>query len=533
MCFEYGKSCGNLAGIVCKGYAMTMKNLSIFTFTIVLCTMLVPNGFAQEKPPAAPVQKAAPTTMAMNATAPERTDAAACIAIRVPEELSRYLHIAAENSPALLTAFENWKAAAEKVNQEGYLPNPTVSLGWYLEPVQTRTGNQRFSIGLAQSFPWFGKLSLQERQAALEADALKALLDDVAFRIFYTVKRVYYEYAYVARAVAINRETLNLITYLEGVVRSRYESGLAGYSDVIRLQVELATLEDRISTLEELQPPLVAALNAAMGQPMEQELPWPKSVPLMISSLKDDEILALLDKGAPRLVASNLRVTKAEAGVDLARKDYFPDFTLSLSTILTDNTALRRSQSVTPDGVNFPATRTTEGAGNDPVIAGLSVKLPIWFGKNAAGVREAKAKKRAAMSAEIDLKKTLEADLRMALSKYRDANRQVSLYTDTLIPKATQALGATVESYQSGLATIGDFLQSETTLLELELAQARALSEQAQRLAEMESILGKEIPCAVHGDLIGGKLTPPLNYTLEAEKPRLTAPVSTTRNATE
>ncbi|WP_167590595.1 TolC family protein [Oceanidesulfovibrio indonesiensis] len=481
-----------------------MKQIRILAMAALVCAILTGNALAQA------------------AQAPTPEDAAGA---HGSMELAGYLRIAAENSPALIEAFENWKAAAEKMNQEGYLPNPTVNLGWYLEPVQTRTGNQRASIGLAQSFPWFGTLSLQEKQAALEADALKALLDDTAFRIFYEVKQVYYEYAYLARALEINRETLNLLVYLEGVVRTRYESGLAEYSDLIRLQVELATLEDRIRTLEELRTPLVAALNAAMGRDADQEIPWPESVPLMKPSMEDGEILALLESGTPRLLASNLRITKAEAGVDLARKSYFPEFTVSLSTILTDNTALRRGQSVSQDGdVGFSASRTTEGAGRDPVIAGLSIKVPIWFGKNAAAVREARARKRAAMASEMDLEQSLEADLRMALYKYRDAERQVALYADTLIPKATQALGATVESYQSGLATMGDFLQAEKTLLELELAQARALSEQAQRMAQMETILGREIPCIVHGNLLGGELTPPLMYEIEAETPKLAQP---------
>lgn len=492
-----------------------MKHFQLFAMAFLLCLIAACDALAQQ-----PVHASGPEDVVAGPHA--------------STELARYLRIAAENSPALMEAFEKWKAAAEKVNQEGYLPNPTVNLGWYLEPVQTRTGNQRASIGLAQSFPWFGTLSLQEKQAALEADALKALLDDAAFQIFYEVKKVYYEYAYLARAVEINRETLNLITYLEGVVRSRYESGLADYSDLIRLQVELATLEDRIRTLEELRTPLVSALNAAMGRDMNEDIPWPDSVPLMEPVMEDEEIMVLLKSGTPRLLASNLRVTKAETGVDLARKSYYPDFTVSLSTILTDNTALRRGQSVSQDGdVGFAASRTTEGAGRDPVIAGLSIKLPIWFGKNAAAVREAKARKRAAMASEIDLEKSLAADLRMALYKYRDAERQVALYENTLIPKATQALGATIESYQSGLATMGDFLQTEKTLLELELAQARALSEQAQRMAQMESILGREIPCAVHGNLLGGALAPPLTYELEAEKPNLVQPAAQNTTNTE
>lgn len=439
------------------------------------------------------------------------------------DDLEAYLQVAATNNQQLLAAFERWKAAAEAVNKSGYLPEPMLSMSYYLAPVQTRAGDQRFAIGLAQSFPWFGTLSLQEQQAALEADARKALLDDVALQVFDDVKQAYYEFAYLGQAIQLTKEVLELLRYLEAVTQTRYEAGLAEYDALIRLQVEVATIDNRLQSLQALTPALVTTMNAAMHRPVETDIPWPQALRESALGMEDETVLARLRTTSPQLAASRLRIQKAEAGIQLARTQYYPRFTLSLSTIVTDVARLKRAQSVNGNTVNFPASRTTEDAGVDPVVAGLQLSLPLWHGKYAAEEREAKAEKRAATADGAALLDTLKSQARLVLVQFRDAERQGALYAESLIPKATQALEATVEAYQADVASVGDLLEAERTLLELQLAHARALADQGQRLAQLERLLGAPLPVSTSAHP-QRPVTPSLTYQLDAPAPRVAAP---------
>jgi outer membrane protein TolC len=92
--------------------------------------------------------------------------------------------------------------------------------------------------------------------------------------------------------------------------------------------------------------------------------------------------------------------------------------------------------------------------------------------------------------------------MQLALYKYRDAQRKIDLYQNTLIPKADEALAVTLEAFQGGTRSSLDLIDAEKTLLEFELAYIRALADQAQRLAELEMLLGDEIPCKIHGAVL-------------------------------
>jgi outer membrane protein TolC len=411
--------------------------------------------------------------------------------------LPEYLSEAAENNAELRAAYNRWQAALDKVPQATSLPDPRLSFGAYIQPVETRTGPQRARVGLSQTFPWFGKLGLKGERQTRKAAAAKAVLDAKKLDVFFAVKRAYYEYAYVARAVEITTEIIELVRYLEGIARARYSVGSSPYAAVIRTQVELGKLEDRLAGTRDMMEPLKAQLNAALNRPVDTEVPEPPSVPVMRLCMTDEELLRGMLETNPRLLSLEYAAAGEAAGIELAEKDYYPDITASLQTIFT-------GEARTPGVTN---------ADENPVIAGLSFNLPIWQEPRRAAVREAKSNLKAVKRDKQGLARRLESALELALYKYRDAERKIDLYSNTLIPKAVQSLNVSLEAFQTGEGTSLDLLDAEKTLLELKLARVRALTDQALRLSEMETIVGQEIPCEIHGSVInsGVEKKVPLN----------------------
>jgi cobalt-zinc-cadmium efflux system outer membrane protein len=391
--------------------------------------------------------------------------------------LQDYLAYAALANPGLKAAFRQWQAALERVPQVTSLPDPMVSYRYYIQEVETRVGPQEQAVGLQQKLPWFGKLDLQGRMAAEEAESARQRYDAARLALFYAVKDAYCEYYYLARAIGIVGETRDLVRQLEGVARAQYRAAAAPYSAVVKAQVELGKLEDRLSTLEDLRGPMAARLNAALNRPPDAPVPWPDGVPQEAIAATDERILAWAAEGNPDLAALAHAVLKQERAVDLAEKAYFPDITLGLDYIDTGHALMP-----TPDN------------GKDPVIAMVSVNVPIWWDKYRAGEREARARHLAAEQMRGEAENALNSRIKMVLYRFRDAERKVDLFRDTLVPMGRQSLEAAQTAFRAGTGTFLDLVDAERILLEFQLSHQRALADQAQRLAELEMLVGRTLP---------------------------------------
>jgi len=394
--------------------------------------------------------------------------------------LSDYLAYGALNNPGLEAAFNRWKAALEQVPQVKTLPDPRFTFLYYIQEVETRVGPQRQGIGIAQAFPWFGKLSLRGDVAAEAANAARKRYDAVKLKLFFEVKDAYYEYYYLAKNVAVTKENINLVKHLESVARSRYKAAVGTHPDVIRAQVETGKLEDRYQTLLDLRQPIVARLNAALNRPVEADIPWPSEIKVQDVNVEDEDLLAELMAENPELQALDFEIDRNKHAIELAKKNYYPDFNLGLNFIDTGSSSVGNP----PDD------------GKDPVTAMISLSLPLWREKYDAGVREAQARYYAARQDRTEKTNSLSSELKLVSYRFRDAGRKIDLYGNALLPKARESLKATETGYLATSQTFTDLIDAQRIFLEFALAYERALSNHAQSLAKLEMLVGREIPRA-------------------------------------
>jgi outer membrane protein TolC len=402
--------------------------------------------------------------------------------VRLPElndsaSLDDFVLYAMLNNSGLRAAYDRWKAALDQVGPSKALPDPRFTYANYIREVETRVGAQEHKFGLAQSFPWFGKLDLQGDMALQEAHAQGQSYEAAKRELMYRVKSIYYEYAYLAESIDITKDNLILLTYLEGVAQTKYKSGAGLQSAVIKAQVELGKLEDRLYSLQDLMRAVAAKLNIALNRPSHMPLPVPKNLPQEKLAFIDDDLFALLRENNPSLKAFDYMTVKEDLAIQLAKKNYFPDVTLGVDYI---DTASRLDVNPMDNG-------------KDPVVATLSVNIPIWRQKYDAITAEMRARRRAVVGEKKEKENILMADLEMALFGLRDADRKIDLYWNTLLPKAEQSLKVTELAFTTDKATFLDLIDSQRILLGFQLEHKRALADRAQRVAEIEMITGGDI----------------------------------------
>jgi cobalt-zinc-cadmium efflux system outer membrane protein len=409
--------------------------------------------------------------------------------------LHDYLTYALLNNPGLKSSFERWTSALERIPQARSLPDPVVNYGYFIRSIQTRVGPQRHRIELMQKIPFFGKLGLRENAALAEAKAAAAHFEQEKLNLLYRVKSVYAEYSYLGQAIRITEENVDLMSRLEEVASQRFRAG-AAQQDVLKAQVELGKLTDRLASLQDMRHAVAAKLNAELNRPIASLVPWPDKLAEQTVALSQEQILQLARAENQELKALSFEVQKSEAMLALARKEYWPDFALGVGYIATGEAQA---------GPMAPAD-----SGDDAIAAMVSVNLPIWGARLSAGVRGARAAMEATIYAKQQMENMLLSKVRFALYKYDDALRQLRLYEKTLIPKAEQAIAASEAGYRSGKVEFVNIIDGERNLLAFRLAYEGALMEQHQRLAELEMLVGRpleatpaaetESPAPLHSD---------------------------------
>jgi len=391
--------------------------------------------------------------------------------------LTEYLAYAALHNPELEAAFDRWKAALEKIPQVLSLPDPRFTYAYYIENIETRVGPQRHKLDISQTFPWFGKLDLLGDVALEEANIQKQTYEMLKLKLFYRVKEVYYEYYYLSRSISVTEENLKLLSYFENVARTKYESGKAAYADVIKAQVELGKVEERLLSLRDLREPVTAKLNAVLNRPADAPLPWPSSIQENDIVLTDDEIIKQILENNPDLKALEYKIEKETKSKKLAKKQFYPNLMVGLSYIETGPSSM-------------PGTPES---GKDPVMTMFSINLPVWRDKYHASVRETEIRRKSAIKERENRENIIISDLKTALYNYRDARRKKELFRDTLIPKAKQSLNVTQTAFESGNKDFLSLIDTQRTLLEFELAYERALTDRAKFRAQVEMLIGKDL----------------------------------------
>ncbi len=430
--------------------------------------------------------------------------------------LEEYLAYAALNNPGLEAAFNFWKAALERVPQEESLPDPRFTYRNFIREVETRVGPQKQAFGLSQAFPWFGKLKLRGSVAAEAAEVSRQRYENEKLRLFFEVKDAYYEYYYLGQAIDVVQENFELVEYLESVARARYKTASTGHPDVIRAQVELGKLEDQLNSLRDFLVPVIARLNAVLNRPTGAKLAIPSSIPDDRPLFTDEEVLLWLTQDSPVLKSLDHEIERARHAVALSKKDYYPDITFGVDYTDVGSSVTSNPQGFSNPGALRSASRIAGGmgdlvdayaigkslrpgnrpgdSGQDVWVVSLSMNIPIWHRKYAAGEREARARYLAALRSRTQQENSLTSSVQRTLYGFRDAERKISLYRDVLIPKARESIRSTETAFRAGSTSFLDLVDAERSLLEFELSFERALANRAQRLSELEMIVGRVMP---------------------------------------
>ena len=394
--------------------------------------------------------------------------------------LEELLEEGLQNNPQLKSFYSVSKAELAKVPQAGALPDPMLSLNLLNLPIETfvfdqepMTGKQ---VGIKQKFPFPGKLSLKEKIARKGADVSEANWQELRIQLIRNIKVAYYDLNFIDEAISTTSKNRELLVEFVNIAEQKYAVGKGVQQDVLKAQVELSKMLDRLINLKQKREKIEARLNALLNRKINR--PYAKTAKISYRNLRIDQenLEQLILQKRPLFSAWQLRIEQSNEKVALAKRQYWPDFSVF---------AAYSQRDVLQNGLG----------GADFLSAGITFDIPLYFWrKQRKQVEENQLSKKSIEQRYSNVKLQTFSALDNAITEHKKNNERLELYKTGIIPQAAQSLQSAMIGYQTDKVDFLTLVNNQMTLFNLELEYERILSEQNKNIAELEYLAGGELP---------------------------------------
>ncbi|MBK7713433.1 MAG: TolC family protein [Bacteroidales bacterium] len=456
-----------------------------------------------------------------------------------PDSLIKYLGIAAKNNPLVLQKFSEYQASLQKIPQVGTLPDPELSLGVFLQPMELINGNQVADLRLMQMFPWFGVLKSARDEMSLMAKAKFELFRDAKIQLYYDIQRTWYELYKLRKNISISEKNVEILKIIERLALVRFKSaptenegtasakvpvssspaqntstaasgmqtmsadqnnsassisgqtsssmqsssmgqasGSIGLSEIYTIQIEEGDLENNIALLKNRQSTVTAQFNSYLNRPVSSPVYIPDTI--TIDSL-DFSLIAVSDSmlaNNPMLDMLDFEMQSIDARKKMVTRMGYPMVGIGLNYSLID-----KSHS----GMAEPSMN-----GKDMMMPMLTVTLPVYRRKYNAMKTEADLLKDASSRNYQFISNSLQTEYYQAIQLYQDASRRVKLY-DNQYTLASKSFDLMLKNFTVASAGLTDVLRIRQQTLDYEFKQSEAMADFNIAVAWLKKLGNMEI----------------------------------------
>jgi len=449
-----------------------------------------------------------------------------------PDSLLRYLEIAAKNNPVVLQKFSEYQASLQKIPQVGSLPDPELSAGVFLSPMELVSGNQVADLRLMQMFPWFGVLKYARDEMSLMAKAKFELFRDAKLQVFFDVQRTWYELYKVQKDISISEKNIEILKLIERLALVRFKSaslentgsssqslvnapvssssnstgssgmqtmgggqsntgssgsnqsssmqtgtmgtssGSSGLADIYRIQIESSDLENNIALLKNQQNSIMAKFNTYLNRRVTSPV-------YTYENITRDSLEFALTAVSDSMLAHNpmlgmldFEKQSLEARKKMVTRMGYPMVGLGLNYSVIGKSAMS----------------TSSMNGKDMVMPMVVLTLPIYRKKYTAMQNEAELLKTATSENYQATANSLQSEYYQAVLLYQDAQRRVKLY-ENQFQLASKSLDLMLKSFSTSSSGLTDVLRVRQQTLDYELKQVEAVADFNTAIAWLKRLM--------------------------------------------
>ena len=379
---------------------------------------------------------------------------------------------ALRNNPEIKMAEKRTESAEEKRTVASALPDPMI--GYMTQnvgsPFTWSVGEKEMSmqgVVFTQEIPFPGKLSTMGRAAGKMAERERESAREMRLQVLANLRAAYYDYYLAYRSSDILGRTRDLMKDIQRIAETRYATGRGTQQDVLRAQLEVSMLVDRIADEGRKKESQASRIAVLAGRNPLAPLGRPAELPLVPVAKSMDDMAFMAIEHSPMLQGKQRMVEQGREEVSLSKRQFLPDIVVS--------------------GGWF-----TRGNLDDVWQASVMLKVPLYFWNTSAKVRAASA----------DLSSTrydYDAAKLMVLARIRElhamattAEHHIDLYRSAIIPQAKMALRSATSNYQVGKTEFMALLDSHSLLLKYQLMEQEELVGLHKTVSMIGEMTGEE-----------------------------------------
>jgi len=381
--------------------------------------------------------------------------AASCLLAQSPDDLLQQAVAANQELQALK---KEYQAAQEKAPQVSQLPNPAVGVGAFILPIETRLGPQRMQVSASQSFPWFGTLKAQETLASTAAQAQGEGLADLELSLRYRLTTAYFRLYELRASQEILQTELPLLRALKELAETKVSTGSATLADVLRIDLRIDELTQRMEVLETRERKPQAEINQMLFRNLDTPITIEDTFSLARFNMTQDSLLAMVEAGHPILRMYARQQEAAQAALRVNELQGRPAFGLGATYF---NLGQRSDAAVA-------------GNGRDAFLLQATLSLPLYRQKYQAKAREEALRIDALEARKQETLSRFAALIEGAYAEGEEARLDLALY-DRQIETTRAAIQIIEARYSAQSEGFDDLLQLEVALLDYRLKQLQAV----------------------------------------------------------
>src|SRR6266446_3827727 len=388
--------------------------------------------------------------------------------------LSELLAEAEKNNPQIEAARQGWQAAKQVPTQVSTLPDPQFNLQHVSvgspRPFAGYTNSDfaYLGLGVSQDIPYPGKLRLKGEIAKREAEVSQQQVESVRRAVLAELKGTYFQLAYLSKTLTILEQDGELLKQVDQAADARYRSGMGTQRDVLQAQLQKTKLLREIAMhhlqVGKLEAQLKQLLNRSQGSPDIE----PADLTETLLAQTYDELLIAAQAQNPELAGAQKMIEKQSLQVDLARKDFYPDFNVQYMWQRTDPTQFRAYYMVS-----------------------VGIKVPIYRGrKQRPELAQAEAEQLRARSELQVQSQQVASELRSQYAIAQQTSELLKIHREGLSPQARSEFQAGLAAYQSNKQDFQALLTAFLDVLHLDEDYWQNMAEYQTAVARIEQLTG-------------------------------------------
>jgi outer membrane protein TolC len=384
--------------------------------------------------------------------------------------------LALQGDPMLGTIDATAQALDEAAIADGQLPDPKAKFSLFNFPTDTFDRDQepitQLRFGLQQAIPRGDTLALRSKRTRVQANGERARVSNETRKLKREVRASWYETYYWLRAEKIVTANKRLFREMVDITESQYAAGRRNQQDVLRADLELGLLDDRLTDIQQKQETARAGLAKWIGADAQRALP--AEIPVLPEPPSLAAIQATLPQH-PALRMQRAHIDVNRQNVSLAREAYKPAWTVGVDYGVRDGN--------NPDG--------SERA--DLLAATVTFDLPIFTSKRQDRRLAAAQHREGAARLQYDDKlRVMQSMLEKEYVTWQRLSQRLRRYRQTLVNQATANSEASLLAYQNDATDFPTLMRAKITELNTHLKAMRIHVDAAKAQARLLYLAGEE-----------------------------------------